>query len=123
MSVSAFVAKELGFNLPDDYSEFLNSLGYLYLNNLGIEVYGHKAGFDIQKIPSILAATDLNKRAYQLHASEIVISHTGYEDLITVLNCNTSRVYEIGFDGFRNEIANCFGAWLIKLIQKNDSAG
>jgi hypothetical protein len=120
MSPSELVASALSISLPDDYAEFLNNTGYLFLTNLAIEVYGYQQGFDIQKIPCVIAARKLNNGLYNLSASEIVISHTGFEELIITLDCTTGKVYERGFDGARSEIAESFKTWLAQIIKKND---
>lgn len=121
MIASDFVARELKIKLPEDYANFLNTTGYLCFSNLGIEVYGYKPEFDIQKIPCVIAATNLNKSNYHLNSSEIVISHTGFEELITILDCNTGKIYEVGFNGLKNEIADSFKTWLKLMTKKNDA--
>lgn len=112
MKPSQLVAMQLSTNLPKDYMEFLDNTGYKYIDKLGIEIYGYQQGFDIEKIPCVIAATNLNKDAYKLSPSEIVISHTGFEEIITILDCETGKVSEIGFDGFRSPISESFSDWL-----------
>jgi hypothetical protein len=119
MNPSEFVANHLDTMLPCDYAEFLDHTGYLHLSNLGIEVYGYKQDFDISKTPCVIATTNLNKQLYNLKSSDLVISHTGFEELITILDCDTGKVFELGFNGLRKEIANSFNLWLRQLIKKN----
>ena len=122
MMPSEFVAVELEINLPEEYIDFLNDTGYLCLSNNSIEVYGYQSGFDIKKIPCVIAATRLNKHAYKLDSFEIVISHTGFEDLITVLDCKTGKVWEFAMDGIKQEIAKSFKTWLKETMKKNGAA-
>lgn len=120
MKSSEIVSTQLSTTLPNDYAEFLDITGYLPLANLGIEVYGYQKGFDIQKIPCVVAATRLNQDMYKLGRSEIVISHTGFEELLTVLDTETGKVSELGFHGIRKEVAESFSEWLSGMIKKND---
>lgn len=105
----------LGLDLPKDYKDFINTTGYLCFENIGIEVYGYKTNFDIKKIPCVIAATNLYKEEYRLLDSEIVISHTGFEELIVILDTVTEYVSEIGFSGVRTKVADNFSAWLSNL--------
>jgi hypothetical protein len=86
MKASSQLETILGISLPEDYSEFINKIGYLGLGNISTEVYGYQSDFDIEKIPCVVAATKLNREDYKLKNHEIVISHTGYEDYIVVLD-------------------------------------
>lgn len=102
-------------NLPKVYKDFIDTTGYLCLENIGVEVYGYKPNFDIKKIPCVIAATNLYKEAYALRDSEIVISHTGFEELIVILDTDTEYVSEIGFSGVRTKVADNFSTWLANL--------
>jgi len=115
MKPSQLVAMQLSTNLPKDYMEFLDNTGYMYIDKLGLEIYGFRQGFDIEKIPCVIAATNLNMEAYKLSPSEIVISHAGFEELITILDCDTGKVSELGFDGIRRPIAESFSGWLSEM--------
>ncbi len=119
MQNSAQLEKLMGVRMPSDYKEFIDKTGYLCLNNLGIEVYGYMKDFDIEKIPCVVAATMLNKKAYALEDSEIVISHTGFEEMITILDCNAGKVSELGFDGVRRVKAKSFSEWLSQMTSQN----
>jgi hypothetical protein len=119
---SELVGNMLGIHLPNDYKDFLNDIGLISLSKLGIEVYGYRHGIDIAKIPCVIAATNLNKELYKLSSTDIVISHTGFEDLITILDCAKGIVIEQGFNGERKEITGSFKSWLTELINKNNAA-
>lgn len=121
MKPSQLVAIQLSTVLPKDYMEFLDNTGYMYLVTLGLEIYGFKQGFDIEKIPCVVAATNLNKEAYKLSPSEIVISHTGFEELITILDCVTGKVSELDFDGIRSPKAESFSEWLSGLTLRSSN--
>lgn len=119
---SSLVESLLSVALPSDYREFLDSTGYLCLTNIGIEVYGYKPHFDAEKIPCVIGATRLNKDAYGLTNSEIVISHTGFEELIAILDTTTGHVFEVGFSGARNRVADSFSTWLGSIKAKDVAA-
>jgi hypothetical protein len=76
----------LGIALPEEYREFIDKSGYLVLGNISTEVYGYRPDFDVEKIPCVFAATKLNKEDYKLSNYELVISHTGFDDFIVVLD-------------------------------------
>jgi len=113
----------LGIFLPEDYKKFIDEIGYLSLGNISIEVYGYKPDFDINKIPCVVAATTQNKDDYNLKDHEIVISHTGFEDYIVILDCISGFVYEVNLSGDRKRVAECFSDWLDNLIIENTKAG
>lgn len=119
MEPSELVAERLSTNLPNDYKDFLDNKGYLYLDKLGLEIYGFKQGFDIEKIPSVIAATTINREGYKLKESELVISHTGFEEIVTILDCITGKVSELGFDGIRRVKAKSFADWFSGMTKRN----
>lgn len=112
----------LNIVLPDSYKDFIDKLGYLSLSKIGIEVYGYRPDFDIDKIPCVIAATKLNKEGYNLKENEIVISHTGFEDHIVVLDAASDLIFETNIAGKRKVIAKSFSGWLANLITENDLA-
>ena len=123
MKSSATVELKLNIRLPEDYKEFLDQTGYLLFNSTSKEIYGYKPGFDMEKIPCVIAATKLYKKDYDLKSSEIVISHTGYEDYIVSLDTESGSVYELSnTEKARNKIAESFSNWLSELVA-NDRNG
>lgn len=113
----------LGLSLPKDYREFIDKTGYLGLGNISTEVYGYRPDFDIEKIPCVIAATKLNREDYKLRNHEIVISHTGYEDYIVVLDTISSSVFEMNLVGDKKKLADSFSGWLAAMQSKNSISG
>lgn len=121
LKTSSRLESLLGLSLPSDYKAFIDKVGYLYLDHIGIEVYGFAPNFDIEKIPCVVAATRQNREMYKLSDSEIVISHTGFEELIVLLDTVTGFVSELGFNGVRDKTADSFSSWLLKMQSKNET--
>lgn len=116
---SSKVESLLGLSLPTDYRDFIDSSGYLCLGNIGTEIYGYRPNFDIKKIPCVIAATELYKEDYKLQNHEIVISHTGYEDYIVVLDTISGSVFELNLVGDKKKLADSFSSWLATMQSKN----
>ncbi len=110
----------LGISLPGDYRKFIDESGYLSLGNISTEVYGFRPEFDVKKIPSVVAATNLNREDYELKHNEIVISHTGYEDHIVILDITSGEIYELGLNRNKEKIADTFSSWLSVMVSKNE---
>lgn len=91
------------------------------LDRLGIEIYGDRPDFDIAKIPSVIAATRLY-RPDGLLSTEVVISHTGYEDVLVTLDTADGSIYEVGFPDQRTKVADSFGRWLAEMVKRNASS-
>lgn len=123
LNTSSEVEKYLGIALPEDYKSFIDNIGYLCLDNIGIEIYGHKPGFSMDKLPSVVAATQLYRNDYKLNETMIVISHTGFEDYIVVLNAETGHVLEMNSMGDYEEISDSFFGWLQKIREQNEKEG
>lgn len=120
MKASAQLELLLGVSLPEDYREFINKIGYLSLDNISTEIYGYKPDFDIEKLPCVVAATKLNKEDYRLQNYEIVISHTGFEDYIVVLDTVSGSVFELNLTEDKKKLANSFAIWLSAMRSKNE---
>lgn len=118
MKISSQLELILGISLPEDYREFIDKTGYLELSNIGTEVYGYRPDFDIEKIPCVIAATKLNREDYKLQNHEIVISHTGYEDYIVVLDTISGSVFELNLVGDKKKLADSFSSWLANMQSK-----
>jgi hypothetical protein len=112
----------IGISLPEDYKQFIDKYGYLCLNNISREVYGYKLEYDINKIPCVIGATNLCKIEYKLDHHQLVISHTGYESNIVILDTISGYVLEQNYSGVRKKIANSFSIWLARLVSENDLA-
>jgi len=112
----------LDISLPDDYINFIDEVGYLTLENISMEVYGYKPDFDFQKLPCVIAAQELYQESYKLKAEELVISDTGYEGFMVVLDVLSGNVFEVNFIGEKNALATSFSEWLESLILENESA-
>jgi len=123
MKTSSQLELILGISLPEDYREFIDKTGYLGLSNISTEVYGYRSDFDIEKIPCVIAATKLNREDYKLQNYEIVISHTGYEDYIVVLDTISSSVFELNLVGDKKKLADSFSSWLAVMQSKNSLSG
>jgi len=117
--LSEAVEKEFNVKLPEDYRDFIDTHGYLCLENLGLEIYGHQSSFCMTKIPSVVAATRLYCKDYDLEKKYIVISHTGFEDYIIILDIYSDEVSEINTTGDKKIIAKSFQEWF-DMIKKKD---
>lgn len=121
MDVSSRLESLLGITLPQDYREFIDEQGYLIFSNIGMEVYGYSLDFDIDKLPCVIAATRMSQEDYSLKKNEIVISNTGYEDFLVILDVETGDVYELNTSRLKNVLANSFSNWLSDLKKRNNS--
>jgi hypothetical protein len=119
MKSSSLVESNLDVILPNDYKEFLDRFGYICLENISQEIYGYKNGFDINKLPCVIAATKNNKIDYNLDPREIVLSHAGYEDRIVILDTRTSYVFELSVEGCKEKLADSFSGWFSDMMAKN----
>jgi hypothetical protein len=122
MKTSSKLESLLKVALPVSYKNFIDNVGYLCLDAIGIEIYGYKPDFNIEKIPCVIAATKLNKRDYNLKENEIVLSHTGFEDYIVVLDTDSDFVFEVNLVGERRILEESFSNWLANLITQNNIA-
>lgn len=122
MKTSSQLELILGISLPEDYRGFIDETGYLELGNISTEVYGYRPDFDIEKIPCVIAATKLNREDYKLKNHEIVISHTGFEDYIVVLDTISGSVFELNLVGDKKKLADSFSGWLAGMQSKNGSS-
>jgi hypothetical protein len=123
MNASSFIELQLNVILPEDYKVFLDKTGYLSLSNISQEVYGYKQGFDVEKLPCVIGATNKCKLDYSLNSEDIVLSHTGYRDRIVVLDTTTSHVFEVCLDGHKQLLADSFSEWLSNALSKNGTEG
>jgi len=84
----------LKVNLPEDYKNFIKNIG-LISDERG-EIYGYIEGMNINKIPSIIAATKLYKKNYQsLLPEDIVISFDEFQNSPVILNTLNGKIYFI----------------------------
>lgn len=110
---SAFVEQNLGVKLPSDYAIFLNEKGIMEI--CGLEIFGYcECIQDIEKIPCVIGATRLYRLLYDLEDNFIVLGASGYEEILFVLDIQSGKVYETGFD-WRHQIADSFDQWLQSL--------
>jgi SMI1-KNR4 cell-wall len=119
MNASARLESLLGIPLPQDYKEFIDKQGYLSFSNISMEVYGYRLDFDIDKLPCVIAATKMSRGDYDLQTNQIVISHTGFEDFIVILDTSTNAVFELSQNGQKNVMADSFSSWL-SAMRAND---
>jgi len=106
----SLIEKKLHVKLPLDYAEFISNQGYMTLR--GQEIYGYDETFvDINKIPCVIGATFLYRKDYKLPDHIIVISHTGFEDVIVCLDTVDNDVYEIDSSGEIKKVADSFKIW------------
>ncbi|OIP72231.1 MAG: hypothetical protein AUK48_11365 [Oscillatoriales cyanobacterium CG2_30_44_21] len=62
----------------------------------------------------------MSQEDYSLEKNEIVISSTGYEDFLVILDVESGNVYELNRSRLKNTLANSFSNWLSDLkIQSN----
>jgi len=104
------VEKALGVELPRDYADFLEREG---IGQRGeTEIYGYREDVtDLGKIPCVVGATRLYGATRELPPRFLVVAHTGFEDVVAVLDAETGKVHEAGREGMR-EVAASFGEWL-----------
>jgi hypothetical protein len=104
------VENELKLKLHGEYLEFLNTYGDYCVD--GYEIYGYSPEYkDINKLPCVIGATRLYKDSYSLNSHEIVISHSGFEDFIVVLDNQNGTIFEVSSTGKRKKISNSFNQW------------
>lgn len=107
------VEQALGIQLTNQYKVFLDTQGD-YEHN-GTEVYGYTSAYkDVEKIPCVIGATRLYRDSYNIAPEEIVISHTGYEDVLVILNNISGEVFEVSMSN-RQKVADTFDEWLANL--------
>jgi len=88
------IENALNVNLPKDYKNFINNIG-LISDERG-EVYGYIEGMNINKIPSVVAATKLYKKNYpELFPEDIVISFDEFKNSPVILNTLNGKIYFI----------------------------
>jgi hypothetical protein len=109
-----FVESKLNIKLSDQYVEFLDNFGdYEYQ---GGEIYGYSSEYIfIDKIPCVIGATRLYKDSHHLKDSEIAISHSGFEDVIVVLDNLSGNIIEIRGNGTRIKIDESFDNWFSRI--------
>lgn len=108
-----YVERRLGVKLPQDYAAFIERHGIHSVN--GVEVYGYdERVVDPEKIPCVIGATHLYGRDYRLEEGILVISHTGVEDIIVLLDTSTGSIFEAGADT-RTKVASSFNEWIAEL--------
>jgi len=105
------VEKELGVNIPADYAKFLDEYGTYEEDD--IEIYGlDDEVVDINKIPCVIGATKILRKAIGLPKRFLVIQHTGHEGEIICLDTRSGAIYRISSDGMtQDKIAESFGEW------------
>lgn len=112
----------LNLKLPLDYKQFIDETGYMSFDNISIEVYGYKLGWELgtPKYPCVIATTQLNRDSHPLKDDEIVISEPGYDTFLTVLNTKTGIVEYVSHDGRRKKVATSFSNWLKQMKIENE---
>ena len=93
MKRSEFVEKKLNVELPSDYKEFIDSIGFI--SDERGEIYGYKENIkDSEKIPCVIGATLLYRDDYpNIEENEIVISFDEYKNAPIILNTKNGEVY------------------------------
>ncbi len=103
------VADELGVSIHSDYANFLQKYG-IYERD-GLEIYGiNDEIVDINKIPCVIGATKILRKAINLPKAFLVIQHTGYEDEIICLDAESGAIYRVS-DQKKQKIADSFSEW------------
>jgi hypothetical protein len=105
-----YVESKLNVILPIEYSEFLDNFGDYEVD--GMEIYGYTEDYiDITQVPCVIGATRIYRDGYSLKSYEIVISYTGYEENIIILNTKTGEIFEVDLNGAKNKLSNSFHEW------------
>ena len=111
------VENSLNVNLPKEYRDFLEYYG-LISNEQG-EVYGYMEGIDVNKIPSVIAATKLYRDDYlNISGKEIIISFDDFYNAPIVLNTEDGAVYRV-FRDRKEKINKSFQEWLTNFLNGN----
>ncbi len=111
------VEHELNVQLPDDYALFLNQYGDFQYE--GLEIYGYTEKYtDINIIPCVIGATKIYRKDYNLDSKFIVISYTGIEDILVILDTISNVVYEVGANGVIKQINKSFSDWFNSIKKK-----
>jgi len=107
------VENKLQVSLPEDYARFLEEYGDFEKD--GIEIYGYTEEYiDINKIPCVIGATNLYRELLNLSKNEIVLSYTGFEDYIIILDTKSGKIIETDSNRDDRVIANSFEEWFNK---------
>lgn len=112
------VESELKLKLHEEYLKFIDTHGDCCVDSY--EIYGYSPEYkDINKLPCVIGATRMYKDSYSLNSHEIVISHSGFEDIIVVLDNQDGSVFEVSSTGKRRKISNSFNEWFMSLSTKS----
>lgn len=109
-SRSKYVEDKLGIPLPKDYKLFLDKYGDAETEYF--EIYGYTEDYiDIDKIPCVIGAQKLFRQNYPLGKHDIVLAHTGFEDVLIVLMAD-GGIYEVSCYDNPRKIAASFKEWI-----------
>lgn len=104
------IEDNLNVTLPKNYKNFINKIGII--SDERGEVYGYLEKIDIEKIPSVIAATKLYKQDYpNLLSEEIVISFNDFNNTPIILNTKDGKIYDL-YHHKKKLIATNFLEWL-----------
>jgi len=95
-------------NFPTEYQEFIEKYGVFSKN--GVEIYGLKDGMSDDAIPSVIAATKLYSKNYDIKENEFVIAFDDYENCPIILTAD-NKIYKITDNNQREKIADSFNEW------------
>jgi len=104
-------------NFPKEYQEFIEKYGIF--SKSGVEVYGLKEGMDNETIPSVIAATKLYAKNYDIKDNEWVIAFDDFENMPIILTSD-NKIYKITDENERIQIADSFSKWFREKLKESE---
>jgi hypothetical protein len=97
---------------PGEYALFIEKTGYCEIH--GLEIYGYlETMIHPDRIPCVIGVTKRHRMEGLAHRF-IVLSHTGFEDRVILLDTESGEVFEDGMEGWI-AISHSFNTWREKL--------
>jgi hypothetical protein len=96
----------LNKKLPKEYKDFIDNYGFYRKD--GIEIYGFDDSLDLENIPSVIGATKLYSKDYDIKDNELVIYFDDYINHPLLLNLDNGKIYSIDFEGNRKTLFDSF---------------
>ena len=101
---SEIVEDHLGCKLPNDYSNFLNSVGYGVVNDLEIFGYSDET-VDINQLPCVVGATKLYRKNILADCEIAIASDDKY---VYGFNCEKNEYFKKDYDNKYEKIDSIF---------------
>jgi diphthamide synthase subunit DPH2 len=103
------------YNFPEEYKEFLKKHGIISKN--GVEIYGLKEGMENDGIPSVIGATKLYSKDYDIKENEWVIAFDDFYNM-PIIFTSDNKVYRINDNNERIKIADSFNQFLKEKLKE-----